>query len=94
MPDTLNVSHEVTGALNRNQGVVALESSLIAHGLPSSINTATALEMEEAVRAANCIPATIGLIEGEVKVGLTKMRLSASEKEKPQRFALEIFLTL
>lgn len=72
MPDALNISHEVTGALNRNQGVVALESSLIAHGLPANVNTATAIEMEDAVRAAGCMPATIGIIEGEVKVGLTK----------------------
>lgn len=72
MPDALNISQEVASALSRNQGVVALESSLIAHGLPANVNTTTAIEMEEAVRAANCIPATIGIIEGEVKIGLTK----------------------
>ncbi len=72
MQDPLDISHEISSALTRNEPVVALESSLIAHGLPSAVNVKTALEMEEAVRGARAIPATIGIIEGKVRVGLTK----------------------
>lgn len=72
MDDTLNIAPEVTAAINHNQPVVALESSVIAHGLPKPVNVETALAMEEAVRSAGAFPATIGVIEGTVRVGLTK----------------------
>ncbi len=72
MSDTLNISPEITAAINHNQAVVALESSVIAHGLPKPVNAETALAMEDAVRSAGAVPATIGVIEGAAKVGLTR----------------------
>lgn len=72
MKDPLDISHEISGALSRNEAVVALESSVIAHGLPSPVNVETALAMEEIIREAGATPATIGMIEGKVRVGLTR----------------------
>ncbi len=72
MKDPLDISREVSGALNRNEAVVALESSVIAQGLPSPTNVETALAMEDAVREAGALPATVGMIDGKVRVGLTR----------------------
>jgi len=72
MKDPLDISHEISSALNRNEAVVALESSVIAHGLPAPVNVETAMAMEEAVRQAGATPAIIGVIEGKVRVGLTR----------------------
>ena len=72
MKDPLDISHEISSALNRNDAVVALESSVIAHGLPAPVNVETAVAMEEIVREAGAVPATIGVIEGKVRVGLTR----------------------
>lgn len=72
MKDPLDISHEIQSALNRNAAVVALESSVIAQGLPSPTNVETALAMEEAVREAGAVPATVGVIEGKVRIGLSR----------------------
>lgn len=71
MQDPLEISREIKSALNRNEPVVALESSVIAQGLPSPVNVETALAMEAAVREAGAVPATIGIIEGKIKLGLS-----------------------
>ncbi len=80
MSPDLVVSREVTAALNSGTGVVALESSVIAHGLPSPVNRSAGLEMEQAVRAAGAVPATIAVIDGSVRIGL-----SASEIDRLSR---------
>ncbi len=72
MKDPLDISHEISSALSRNVPVVALESSVIAQGLPADVNVETALAMEQAVRDAGAVPATIGVIEGKARVGLTR----------------------
>lgn len=72
MQNPLDISHEVSCALNRNKPVVALESSVIAQGLPSPVNVETALAMEQAVKDAGAVPATIGILDGKVRVGLTE----------------------
>jgi pseudouridine-5'-phosphate glycosidase len=71
------VAGEVAEALAAGEPVVALESTLIAHGLPRPGNVGVAREVEAAVRAAGAIPATIALIEGEVRVGLDDAALEA-----------------
>ncbi len=71
MQDPLEISHDIKCALNRNEPVVALESSVIAQGLPSPVNVETALAMEAAVREAGAVPATVGIIEGRMKLGLS-----------------------
>ncbi|MCE5197664.1 MAG: pseudouridine-5'-phosphate glycosidase [Armatimonadota bacterium] len=72
MQNPLDISHEISSALNCNKPVVALESSVIAQGLPSPVNVDAALAMEQAVKDAGAVPATIGLIDGRVKVGLSE----------------------
>jgi pseudouridine-5'-phosphate glycosidase len=64
------VSPEIKDALASGAGVVALESSVIAHGLPSPVNRTAALEMERAVRSAGAVPATIAVMDGSVRIGL------------------------
>jgi pseudouridine-5'-phosphate glycosidase len=66
----LNIQTEVTRALREKQAVVALESTVITHGLPYPENKETAAMMETAVRQAGAIPATIAIIRGQLKVGL------------------------
>jgi pseudouridine-5'-phosphate glycosidase len=64
------VSEEVADALKRGAAVVALESTIIAHGLPRPRNLEVARALEGAVRAAGAIPATIAVLDGEVRIGL------------------------
>ena len=65
----LNIKKEVATALATGKGVVALESTIITHGMPFPQNLKTALEVEDIVRSQGCIPATIALLDGKVKVG-------------------------
>ena len=62
---------EVALALKHNQPVVALESTIISHGLPMGRNLEVAHEIEGAVRAAGSVPATVAVIEGAIRVGLS-----------------------
>jgi pseudouridine-5'-phosphate glycosidase len=71
MKDLLHVSSEVAGALHAGRAVVALESTLITHGLPYPENRDTAFAMEAAVRAAGAVPATIAILDGRITVGLS-----------------------
>jgi pseudouridine-5'-phosphate glycosidase len=64
------IKDEVRVALETNQSVVALESTVIAHGLPRPQNLETAQRMEKIVRAGDAVPATIAMLGGEVRVGL------------------------
>jgi pseudouridine-5'-phosphate glycosidase len=71
----LNVSEEVAAALRVGRPVVALESTLIAHGLPWPVNHETALALEAAVREEGAVPATIAVWEGRLGVGLNADQL-------------------
>jgi len=66
----LTISNEVQHALDQNRPVVALESTVIAHGLPYPQNVEIALAMENAVREAGAIPATIAILNGDMTVGI------------------------
>jgi pseudouridine-5'-phosphate glycosidase len=66
----LQVAEEVAAALAEGRPVVALESTIIAHGLPRPDNERVAGEIEAAVRAAGAVPATIAVLDGRVRVGL------------------------
>ena len=68
--DLLVVHEEVREALDRAVGVVALESTILAHGLPHPDNIEIAAQIEGAVRAGGSVPATIALLDGVVHVGL------------------------
>ncbi|MFP4371234.1 MAG: pseudouridine-5'-phosphate glycosidase [Halanaerobium sp.] len=68
----LEIKEEVKEAIELGKPVVALESTIIAHGMPHPQNIETALEIEEIIRENGAVPATIGIIDGKIKVGLTK----------------------
>jgi len=68
----LSVSPEVAAALAAGRPVVALESTLITHGLPYPANIETALAMEAAVRESGAVPATIAILAGQITVGLSR----------------------
>jgi pseudouridine-5'-phosphate glycosidase len=75
LPSLLSISPEVQAALEAKRPVVALESTIIAHGMPYPDNLKTAEALEDIVRAGGAVPATIAVIEGAFKVGLTKPEL-------------------
>lgn len=66
----LHTSPEVQQALDDGSAVVALESTIISHGLPRPDNLRVAREIERAVRAEGAVPATIALVGGQVRIGL------------------------
>lgn len=68
----LVISEEIKEALANNKPVVALESTIISHGMPYPQNVETALKVEEIVRESGAIPATIAILNGKLTVGLTK----------------------
>jgi pseudouridine-5'-phosphate glycosidase len=70
MSISLNVSAEVADALENNKPVVALESTIISHGLPRPRNHEAALEFEEILRSQGVVPATIAVLDGVPQVGL------------------------
>jgi pseudouridine-5'-phosphate glycosidase len=83
-PPAFTVHPEVTSALRFGEPVVALETTLVTHGLPFPASTQAARRAEAAVRAAGATPATIGVAEGRVHVGMTganleKLALRAKE---------------
>ena len=71
MKDYLVVSKEVQEALNEGKPVVALESTIISHGMPYPKNVETALNVEKLVRDNGAIPATIAIINGKLTVGIS-----------------------
>jgi pseudouridine-5'-phosphate glycosidase len=66
----MKISEEVSDAIASGTGVVALESTIISHGLPTEVSARTAREIEDEVRAAGAVPATIAIVDGQVRVGL------------------------
>ena len=73
----LRVADEVADALARGAAVVALESTIISHGLPRPDNLMIARQIEDAVRAGGAVPATIAVVDGVARVGLDDAALTA-----------------
>ena len=73
----LQFTPEVEQALASKKPVVALESTIVTHGMPFPENLETALAVEEEVRAAGAIPATIAVMEGQIRIGLDRTALEA-----------------
>ncbi|MDZ7936751.1 MAG: pseudouridine-5'-phosphate glycosidase [Rhodoferax sp.] len=69
--DFLDIAPEVQQALAHGQPVVALESTIISHGMPYPQNVQTALQVEAEVRAHGAVPATIAIVNGRLKAGLS-----------------------
>jgi pseudouridine-5'-phosphate glycosidase len=72
----IDIASEVRRALDGGRPVVALETTLVAHGFPPGEGVEVGLESEERVRAAGAVPATIGVLEGRIKVGLSEDELA------------------
>ena len=68
----LDIAPEVAQALKEGKPVVALESTIISHGMPYPQNVETALKVEEVIRENGAVPATIAIIGGRLKAGLSK----------------------
>ena len=75
MEKFLDVKDEVAVAIANGQPVVALESTIISHGMPYPQNVDTALKVEQVVRDNGAVPATIAVIGGRLKAGLTEMQI-------------------
>jgi pseudouridine-5'-phosphate glycosidase len=89
---SLEVRADISEAMERGAPVVALESTLISHGLPRPQNLNVAREAERAVRAEGAVPATIGLIGGVAKVGLddSELELMATAEGIPKLSARDL----
>ena len=68
----LDISPEVKNALDEGRPVVALESTIISHGMPYPRNVETALLVEQTIRDCGATPATIAVIGGRLKAGLSR----------------------
>lgn len=77
----LSISKEVKDALDSKKPIVALESTIISHGMPYPENVKTALECQKIIRDNGCVPATIAIIKGKLKVGLTDEEIDYLGKE-------------
>jgi pseudouridylate synthase len=76
--DMISIAPDIEAAASARQGVVvALESTVIAHGLPSPRNVETARDCEAEVRRSGALPATIGIVEGRVVIGLSDQQIQA-----------------
>lgn len=82
MNSLLEIHPEIQEALTKNKPVVALESTIISHGMPYPKNVETALAVEEVVRANDAVPATIAIFNGKCHVGLTNEQLEYFGKAK------------
>jgi pseudouridine-5'-phosphate glycosidase len=76
-PEILDIAEEVAAAVESSIPVVALESTVIAHGLPRPVNLETAQRLESIVRETDAIPATVAIIEGRLCVGLNEDQLKS-----------------
>ncbi|NLZ15209.1 MAG: pseudouridine-5'-phosphate glycosidase [Erysipelotrichaceae bacterium] len=97
----MRISSEILKALKNGRPVVALESTIIAHGMPYPKNVETALRVEQTIRNHGAIPATIGIIDGEPVVGMSKEEiemlgqrknvLKASRRDLPVIYAKKLW---
>ena len=71
----IELAREVADALRRREPVVALETTLVAHGFPAGDGLAVGLEAERRVRESGAVPATVGVLDGAVRVGLSETEL-------------------
>jgi pseudouridine-5'-phosphate glycosidase len=96
MQQYISITEEVQTALHEQKAVVALESTVISHGLPYPHNVEVAQDMENAIRAEGAIPATIGIRDGKIIVGLSTEEIqylaTTSQIQKVSRRDLAVTL--
>jgi len=91
-PSSPTISHEIQRALNLSLPIVALESTVITHGLPRPQNLSLARDMENTVREEGAVPATIGVLKGKVRIGMSEADLDElANVEKPLKISLRDF---
>ena len=76
------ISQKVLDALKNNQPVVALESTIISHGMPYPQNVETALNVEKIIKENGCVPATIGIIDGQAIIGMDEKQINMFGQRK------------
>lgn len=76
------ISDDVRASLKKKSPVVALESTIISHGMPYPLNFETALKIEDTVRKNGAVPATIAIINGKIKIGLNNKEIAFLSKGK------------
>ena len=81
----MRIAPEVKQALAEKKAVVALESTIISHGMPYPKNLETAYALEDIIREEGAVPATIGLVEGEIVIGLSHSEIEELAKRKGAR---------
>ena len=75
LQDLLELAPEVTAARAEGRAIVSLESTIISHGMPYPQNVQTAREVEAIIRAQGAVPATIAVLGGKIRIGLTDAEL-------------------
>lgn len=91
---TVRISPKVEGALRGGEAVVALESTVITHGLPRPRNLELALELERLAEESGAVPATIGIIAGELIIGLEREELERLATVRAEKASLWNFAAL
>lgn len=94
--ELLHIAADVAAAIEANEPVVALESTVIAHGLPRPVNLETAQRLETIVREAGAVPATIAIIDGKLTLGLNdeQLRLLAESPDVKKISTRDIAIAL
>ena len=93
-PNNFTISHEINRALKLSLPIVALESTVVTHGLPRPQNLSLARDMESSIREEGAVPATIGVLDGNVRIGMSEAELDLlANEEKPLKISLRDFAT-
>src|SRR5207248_6735919 len=96
LSSSIRISDEVQTALEEQRAIVALESTVIAHGLPYPANIEVAEATEAAIRAEGAVPATIGILAGKIVIGLSQDEIlqlgTAAHVQKVSRRDLAVTL--
>ncbi|HOV53654.1 MAG TPA: pseudouridine-5'-phosphate glycosidase, partial [Fervidobacterium sp.] len=79
----IELSNEVRSALEERKPIIALESTVIAHGLPYPHNIETAKMMEDIARGNGVVPATIGVVRGKIIVGMSESQINEMLEDEP-----------
>lgn len=91
-PYNFTISHEITRALNLSLPIVALESTVVTHGLPRPQNLSLARDMESTVREEGAVPATVGVLKGKVRIGMSEADLDElANSSKPSKISKRDF---
>lgn len=93
-PSNFIISHEINRALSLSLPIVALESTVVTHGLPRPQNLSLARDMDTAVREEGAVPATVAVLKGKVRIGLSEADLDdLANSPNPRKVSQRDFAT-